>query len=204
MVLRDDTVWARDEYHPYLLHQVIVSNTGRKWTDNDKNDPDYSVSQFSTEMKLQAEKLINEDGQEFSVAVPAYGERVVAFTMTDKEREKLDENAEFSISSESGVELVLFKTYSSNVTMQKGTDISTPEFCKSLLNKYRYLVLIVNSTNTAKTAKLEATLGGSEFSTFDELVGYYTDGRVTLTEIDLEGGILSFLEDIGACPQKLA
>jgi len=42
------------------------------------------------------------------------------------------------------------------------------------------------------------TLEGGEFPTFDELVGYYTDGRVTLTEIDLEGGILSFLEDIGA------
>ena len=37
-----------------------------------------------------------------------------------------------------------------------------------------------------------------DFPTFDELIGYYTDGRLTLTEIDLEGGILSFLENIGA------
>ena len=42
------------------------------------------------------------------------------------------------------------------------------------------------------------TFGGGDFPTFDELIGYYTDGRLTLTEIDLEGGILSFLENIGA------
>jgi len=42
------------------------------------------------------------------------------------------------------------------------------------------------------------SLTSGDFPDFDELIGYYTDGRLTLTEMDLEGGILSFLEDIGA------
>jgi hypothetical protein len=91
----------------------IVDNSGKSAKDfSSKLDPNYAVTLFSSALSLEAEKLTGEDWQEFELRVPAYGARVVALDMTEKEREKLDKDAAVSISTENGEELVLLKSLS--------------------------------------------------------------------------------------------
>lgn len=68
--------------------------------------------------------------------------------------EKLDKDAAVSISAKNGEELVLLKSLSKETTTQQGTTVSVPAFSNSLEKKYRYLVLVVNTTDRAKTMEL--------------------------------------------------
>ena len=155
LLLGDESVWAEYAYKPYILHQTIVDNAGKSVKDfSSKLDPNYAVSLFTSALSLKADKLISEHGQEFELSVPAYGARVVALDMTEKEREKLDKDAAVSITAKNGEELVLLKSLSKETTTQQGTTVSIPAFSKTLEKKYRYLVLVVNTTDRAKTVEL--------------------------------------------------
>lgn len=105
-------------------------------------------------LSLKADKLSSEDGQEFELRVPAYGARVVALDMTEKEREKLDKDAAVSISAQNGEELVILKSLSKETTTQQGATVSVPAFSKTLEDKYHYLVLVVNTTGGSKAVGL--------------------------------------------------
>jgi hypothetical protein len=97
-----------------------------------KLDPNYAVSLFTSVLSLKPISSSVRMGRNSSLAFPAYGARVVALDMTEKEREKLDEDPAVSISARNGEELVLLKSLSKETTTQQGANISAPAFRKTL------------------------------------------------------------------------
>lgn len=138
MALNDEAVWAGNGYAPYVLHQFIV----------DKKDK--RINQFAGELKLLAGELTGEEGQLCSLQVPAYGVRMVALTMTESEAGNLEEEGALSIDSLNGETLVLLKAYSKDVDKTEGAKISAPLFRERLQEKHRYLLLVVNTTETKR------------------------------------------------------
>ena len=158
LLLGDESVWADNVPIPYALHKTIADNAGKSAKDfSSKLDPNYAVSLFSSVLSLEADKLTGEDGQEFELSIPAYGARVVALDMTEDEREKLDKDAAISISANNGEELVLVKSLTREATTQQSTSVSAPAFRQTLEDKYRYLLLVVNTTDSQRTVELAAT-----------------------------------------------
>jgi hypothetical protein len=178
------SVWAENAYQPYTLHQIIVENAGKSAKDfSSKLDPNYAVSLFTSVLSLEVDKLTSEDGQEFELSVPAYGARVVALDMTEKEREKLDKDAAVGISAKNGEELVLLKSLSKETTMQQSVSISAPAFRKNMEDKYRYLLLVVNTTGSEKAVELAATCQTDIYLLYQDTfeIGAYYGGR-TISE----------------------
>lgn len=199
LLLGEESVWAEYAYKPYILHQTIVDNAGKSPKDfSSKLDPNYAVSLFTSVLSLKADKLVSEDGQEFELSVPAYGARVVALDMTEKEREKLDEDPAVSISARNGEELVLLKSLSKETTTQQGANISAPAFRKTLEDKYRYLLLVVNTTNKKKDTHLK--VASCEGLPLDEIIGTYdinyeTSASVTINNYIARDGDSLVLSD---------
>ena len=192
LLMCDESVWAEYAYMPYILHQTIVENAGRSAKDfSSKLDPNYAVTLFSSALSLEAEKLTDEDGQEFELRVPAYGARVVALDMTEKEREKLDKDAAVSISDETGEELVLLKSLSKETTTQQGASVSAPAFRKTLEDKYRYLLLVVNTTDREKTIELTARCQTDTYLLYQDTfeTGSYYGGRTIAEFYDAHGSM---------------
>lgn len=160
LFLLDESVWAEYGHYPYTLHQLIMENAGKSKKDfSSETNPSYTITLFSTALLLEADKLTSEDGQEFEIRVPAYGARVVALDMTEKELEKLEEDAAIRISSKNREELVLLKSLSKETTTQQGASVSAPAFRESLEDKYSYLLLVVNTTDQEKTVEMTLDSG---------------------------------------------
>lgn len=192
LLMCDESVWAEYAYMPYILHQTIVDNSGKSAKDfSSKLDPNYAVTLFSSALSLEAEKLTGEDGQEFELRVPAYGARVVALDMTEKEREKLDKDAAVSISTENGEELVLLKSLSKETKTQQGASVSAPAFRKTLEDKYRYLLLVVNTTERQKEVKLTLKCQTDTYLLYQDTfeLGAYYGGRTIEEFYDAHGSL---------------
>jgi hypothetical protein len=172
LLMGEESVWAEYAYKPYILHQTIVDNAGKSAEDfSSKLDPNYAVTLFTSVLSLKADKLSSEDGQKFELSVPAYGAIVVALDMTEKEREKLNKDAAVSISAQNGEELVLLKSLSKETTIQQGASVSAPAFRKTIEDKYRYLLLVVNTTN--KTKDIHFKVASGEGLPLNEIIGTY-------------------------------
>ena len=90
MALNDNSVWAGNGYAPYILHGVITANS------------DEDIQKFTAELKLSADEAAGEDGQGYSVKVPAYGARIVALSIMASEQNKLEQDGALSIIADGG------------------------------------------------------------------------------------------------------
>jgi hypothetical protein len=225
LVLCDESVWGdKGGLLPYRMYQVIASPKEELGTwDKIKNlfgkytemNTDAELNRKFAEMKLSADEVASEGGQDFSVKVPGYGARIVALSMTEREQEQLEEDGTLSISAGGGEILVLFKIRSKKVETQQGTNLSLPEFSKTLKDKYCYLVLLVNTTNKAKdtsfTVRMKAEKDDAEddeyvLLTIDDVVGTYREenGEDSISiqksgdDLMMEGTLLHYTPKYGA------
>ena len=112
LVLCDESVWGdKGGLLPYRMYQVIASPKEELGTwdkikslfgkDTEMNT-DAELNRKFAEMKLSADEVASEEGQDFSVKVPGYGARIVALSMTEREQEQLEEDGTLSISAGGG------------------------------------------------------------------------------------------------------
>jgi len=111
---------------------------------------------------------------------------------------RMDEDPAVSISARNGEELVLLKSLSKETTTQQGANISAPAFRKTLEDKYRYLLLVVNTTNKKKDTHLKVASG--EGLPLDEIIGTYdinyeTSASVTINNYIARDGDSLVLSD---------
>lgn len=195
MVLTDEAVWAEYADKPYNLHGLITDNKLEQ------------IKKFTSELKLSANEIFSEKGQVYSVKVPAYGARVVALSMTKAEQNKLEMDGKLSITAGGGGTLVLIKCRSKQAEPTQGVTVSAPEFRKTLEDKHRYLVLVVNPSKKEKTISFTVTGQIAEKPETDKAVeevpysGTYR-GIVTNLQIDDEPDlavttIVTFIENSG-------
>jgi len=145
MVLTHDSVWAEVAYQPYILHSHII------------NKADEDIEKFTSELKLLWDLMISEEGQVSSVKVPGYGARVVAISMDKDGLSMLKEDGELSITAPGGETLVLVRSWSARTEAIKGATVSAPKLRQTLEDKYRYLLLVVNTTAEEKTISYTVT-----------------------------------------------
>lgn len=151
MVLAHDSVWADVAYKPYILHSQIL------------NKADEDIAKFTSELKLLWDLMTSEEGQVSSVRVPAYGARVVALSMDKDGLSMLKEDGKLTITAQGGETLVLVRALSAKNVAIKGVTVSAPKFRLTLEDKYRYLLLVVNTTAEEKTISYKVT-GEAKFS----------------------------------------
>lgn len=145
MVLTHHSVWAEAAYKPYILHSQII------------NKADKDIEKFTSELKLLWDLLNSEEGQISSVKVPGFGARVVALSMDRDGRYMLKEDGTLSVTAQGGETLVLIRSLSAKSEAIKGITVSAPKFRKTLEDKYRYLLLVVNPTPEEKTISYKLT-----------------------------------------------
>ena len=165
-------------YSPYIIFNNLIT---------------YSEPELGTELKLlmpdEDEIASLEDGEpvllgKTTLSVGSYGAKVVALTIDTENLDKLPDGVDPVVKLSGGGDLRVFailgKSY--QVATDSGDGIDLKDFKNALGTNHRFLVL-VTGLHADDVQDYELTVEVNPYPTLDELVGTYTDGNLTYTEV---------------------
>ena len=139
----------------------------------------------------------------FSSMIPAYGAKLMALNIEQSLSKDLPDSAALVLRpSSASVQIFLYILQTPNTSTNSLKHVaradsdgvfSIPKFKEQLLNKQKYLLLVVSTSNDPVNVEVKAFVESTP--TLDEIVGNYSDGKMTLLDVLVPQKIVDTIQE---------